>query len=50
MLKNMFFTSVMNACAGGKTSEFGVISHFFMLLRATIWVSNVSKFEDKCDI
>ena len=50
MMKNMFSTSVMNAYAGGKTSKFGINSHIFVLLRAKIWVSNVSKFKEKCDI
>ena len=44
MMKNMFFTSVMNAYAEGKTSKFGVNSHIFVFLRAKIWVSNVLKF------
>ena len=50
MMKNMFFTSVMNAYVRGKTSKFEVNSHIFVLLRAKIWVSNVSKFKEKCDI
>ena len=50
MMKNMFFTSVMIAYAGSKTSKFGINSHIFVVLRAKILVSNVSKFKEKCDI
>ena len=50
MIKNVLFTSVTNAYVSGKSSIAEVNSRICVLLRVKTWVSNLSKFEENCDV